>query len=299
MCTKLSNIEKIAKIWQLQLNLEYENQDRNVRLSFKDIGPFCEFLAIDYNPKFVGSGSGGMGLDLSNFQDGKAIECKSCCTIQNAKCTSCGAKFNSLFSDICPICNSSEYNKVHDSRFSVNAKELLAQIENGMFENLTLCHMFLKDASREKQEISLIMRWYIISFSDDNILDTQLEYFRNQITKGKQNTCNLLPESFDFYKLRPQQFAETSIAINYASLEKRPKIVQKKIAKFYPRVPEKIIKKKSDLESFRKLDTYDSATATADSLDFTKNFTYKAKSLGKNRGDTRANIYKRLHSGLK
>lgn len=47
---KLSEIEKMAKIWQIQLNLEYKNKEKNVRLAFKDIGSFCEHLAIDFFP---------------------------------------------------------------------------------------------------------------------------------------------------------------------------------------------------------------------------------------------------------
>ena len=292
---KLSNIEKIAKIWQLQLNLEYENQDRNVRLSFKDIGAFCEFLAIDYNPDFVGSGSGGMGLDLSNFITRKAIECKSCCTIQNSRCGDCGGKFNSLFLDRCPHCNSSKYEIIEDSRFSINAKELLDEIRENIFENLTLCHIYLSDIQPQNNLMIIKLRWFRVDFNNTEVINYQLEYFKNQVEKGKSNTCNLLPYSFDFYKLRPLQFAETTIKINYADINVVP-LVSSDNNCFYPRVPEKIIPK-DKLSDFRKLSSY--KNDSADSMDFTKNISYKQKSLGKERGDTRKNVYGRLTGGLK
>lgn len=287
---KISDIEKIAKIWQIQLNLEFENPAKNVRLSFKDIGAFCEFLAIDYYPGFVGSGSGGMGLDLSNFDTGKAIECKSCCTIQNSRCLDCNNKFNSLFLDKCPYCNSENYKKISDSRFSINAKELLDEIAEGIFENLTFCHIFLKEIDQAKDQITIVLRWFRVDFDDPDISDYQLEYFRNQVSEGKANTCNLLPDSFDFYKLRPLQFTETTISLNYADLDKRPSITQDD-QDFYPLVPEKIIPA-DKLDDFRKLSSY--SQGFADSADFTKNIPYKAKTLGKERGDTRKSIYNRL-----
>lgn len=97
----LSEMEKIAKVWQLEMNLELCNPQKNVRLAFKDIGPFCEHLALNFLSGYVGGGSGSMGFDLINRTESKAFEVKSCCTIQNAKCKKCGIKFNNELFDVC------------------------------------------------------------------------------------------------------------------------------------------------------------------------------------------------------
>ena len=115
----MTELEKIAKIWQIQLNLELSNPNKNVRLSFKDIGAFAELLAINHLDGFVGSGSGGMGLDLVNYSKHKAVEVKSCCTIQNSACKKCRTKFNTLFLSECPKCGSGEYSEASDSRFGL------------------------------------------------------------------------------------------------------------------------------------------------------------------------------------
>ena len=57
---------------------------------------------------------------------------------------------------------------------------------------------------------------------------------------------------------------------------------------------ENILKNNTERELFKKLKTYDPKTKTADAKDFTLNFPYRNKSLGKERGDTRANVFKRL-----
>ena len=290
MGKKLTDLEKVAKIWQIQLNIEYEKPEKNVRLSFNDIGSFCEHLATDYYNGFVGSGSGGMGLDLRNFTAKKTIECKACCTIQNSKCKQCSEKFNSLFLDKCPQCDSVNFREMKDSRFSINAKELLKQLEAGIFENLTLCHISLGGIDKTKKEITVIMHWFRVDFSDNDIKDNQLEYFRNQVNYGKANTCNLLPDSFDFFKLNPTQFSEAKIIIRYDDISKLPTISQ--TDKSDPLlVPEKIIPpdKRAD---FRELESYKDGFASV--KDFTKHIPYKTKSLGKERGDTRRSVYGKL-----
>lgn len=196
----LEEVKKILKIWQLELNLEYENPEKNVKVSFGDIGSFGELLAISFNPGFIGSGSGGMGFDLLNLQTNKAIECKMCSTIQNAKCNNCGLKFNDLFLSKCPKCNSQDFKKMNDSRFSINAAELLRQYESGILEKLTLCHLSLKSQNTNNKTIDILLEWFDVSFEDDEVREIKLQYFINQSTKGKKTTANLLPNSYDFFK---------------------------------------------------------------------------------------------------
>lgn len=296
----LSTIQKIAKVWQLQLNLEYTNKKSNTRLSFKDIGSFCELLAANYNTDFVGCGSGGMGLDLMNYKTKKAVEVKSCCTIQNAICNNmvkdskgnfvkCGTRFNDLFNDACPVCGSKNFKKMDDSRFGINADEFLKQYKEGFFENFTMCYISLVNENKQKHTITIKLERFKTEFSDDKIRAIQLKYFQNQKELGKKDHCNLLPYSFDFYKLCPEKIDDFNININYNDLNTNPQIIKCEFEKNLKVPLEKIPKK--DIRDFTSLETYDQETKTADCKDFTLHLDYKKKNLGKERGDTRNKIY--------
>jgi hypothetical protein len=282
----------ISRIWQMQLNLEYRNPEKNVRLSFKDIGSFGEFLALDFFEGFKGSGSGGMGLDLMNFKTRKAIEVKTCCTIQNSRCSKCNMKFNSLFLNLCPKCGSDKFREMNDSRFGINAEELLNQYSKSIIENLTLCHISMESFNLINKVAKIKLEWFIIDFNNEEIKETQLLYFKNQKNKGRKPHANLLPNSYDFFKLCPFKFLETIITIDFDNINIEP-IIENLQSNMYPRVPEKIFKN-NELSNFRQLKSYSKKTKDADSVDFTKTFEYREKSLGKNRGDTRSNAYKKL-----
>ena len=58
----VNELMKILKKWQIELNLEYSNPKKNVRVSFGDIGSFGELSAINFNEDFIGSGSGEWDL---------------------------------------------------------------------------------------------------------------------------------------------------------------------------------------------------------------------------------------------
>lgn len=288
-----TELEKIAKIWQIQLNLEYGNISKNVRLSFKDIGAFAEFLALDFCKDYTGGGSGGMGFDLLNRKTGKAIEVKSCCIIQNAKCNSCGAKFNDLFLNKCPNCESNNYSTPTDSRFGIDASELLNQLHEGYFDKFIMCCIKSNKHDINRHLLEIELEWFTVDFNDKLIKNKQLEYFINQKTKGKAAHCNLLPYSFDFYKLCPKKIHDATITLNYANLNKQPKVIEKD-CNFYVKVPISVMKNNVERELFKKLKSFDSKTQTADCKDFTNNIPYRNKNLGKERGDTRTNIYNAL-----
>lgn len=288
---KMSEIEKLAKIWQIQLNIEFCKPRKNVRVSFKDIGPFCEYLALDFVPDYQGGGSGGMGFDLYNKKERKAIEVKSCCTIQNGKCKKCGAKFNNLFLDCCPDCGGNEFEKINDSRFGINAAETLRQYNNDIFAGFIFCHVSEKEQIKNKNTLVVLIEWFKLDFNaDDEIKKIRLEYFENQKNFGRANTNNLLPYSFDFYKLAPLKIEEAIIEINYADLNTIPKVTRKNV-NYYPRVNGNSLRfVNNERALFESLKTYDSKTNTAESKDFTLNIPYRIKSLGKERGDTRTKL---------
>ena len=285
----LTLLQKIAKVWQIQLNIEYKNRKKqNTRLAFKDIGPFCELLATDYNSGFVGSGTGGLGLDLVNYKTHKTVEVKSCCTIQNAICNDCGSKFNDLFNEKCPKCKSTNIKKIKDSRFGIDAKEFLRQFDNGKFENFTMCYISLLNQNKIKGELIIKLEWFKLDFNDLEIKDEQLKYFRNQVEHGRKPHCNLLPYSYDFYKLCPIKIDEKDVIINYKDINITPKVIDCKFKKNLC-VPLSLIPN-AKKGAFMSLKTYLSQQKIADAKDFSKNIDYKIKSLGKKRGDTRKRV---------
>lgn len=289
----LTVLEKISKVWQIQLNLEYCEKKNNTRMSFKDIGAFCELLATNYNPDFVGCGSGGMGLDLVNYKTKRSVEVKSCCTIQNAVCKSCGTKFNDLFVEKCPKCGSSDYKTMKDSRFGIDAKEFLNQFKEGFFENFTMCYISLLKQDKIAKSITIKMEWFKVDFTDKDIKSIQLKYFENQVEFGRKPHCNLLPYSYDFYKLCPTKIDEKNIIINYADLNVNPQIINCTFDSKL-RVPLEIMPQ-DKVYQFKRLKTYSWKNGgSADARDFTLNIDYKEKSLGKERGDTRKKVYDAL-----
>ncbi len=290
----VNELMKILKKWQIELNLEYSNPKKNVRVSFGDIGSFGELSAINFNEDFIGSGSGGMGFDLLNTKTKKTIEVKTCCTIQNSKCSneSCGIKFNHLFNDTCPNCGSKEYKLINDSRFGINSKELIKQYKLGIFEKLVLCHISLVNQNKKFNELNIKIEFFEVDFmKKDEYLNIRLEYFNNQATKGRNTTANLLPYSYDFYKLTPLKIYEVDAAINYSDLNKEPTycINDKKTPL---RISEKEVRLyKSEKEKFMRLSTYDKKTKSACAKEFARLMPYRKKSLGKERGDTRESVY--------
>ena len=296
---KMTEIQKLAKIWQIQLNVEYKKPKKNVRISFKDVGPFCEYLALDFEPGYQGGGSGGMGFDLYNKKERKAIEVKSCCTIQNWKCNRCGAKFNNLFMDCCPDCGGTDFKEVDDSRFGINATETLRQYDNNIFAGFIFSFVSEKEQIKSKNTLVVLVEWFKLDFdADDEIKKIRLEYFENQRDFGRANTNNLLPYSFDFYKLAPLKIGEAIVEINYADLNQVPKITQKSV-NYYPRVNANELRLiNNEKELFMKLKTYDARTNTAEAKDFTLNIPYRNKSLGKERGDTRKNLDEALKNKI-
>jgi hypothetical protein len=129
-------------------------------------------------------------------------------------------------------------------------------------------------------------------FNDQSIIDIQLQYFQDQIKFGKGH-CNLLPFSFDFYKLNPQKISEVIISFPVNNLEIKPKVSEKKMHRFL-RVPLSKIPSEF-IQEFKKLKTFSAITNDAEAIDFTINIPYKHKSLGKKRGDTRGKVYKILN----
>lgn len=281
----------VSKLWQYEAYLEYKHKNLNVRIMFDGIGKHTELLSCQLTG-YVGSGSGGMGFDLINDEIKKALEIKSCCTIQNVKCNKCGRKFNPILHDCCPHCQSTDVEVFNDSRFGIDAKETLNQHEKGIFNGfLTHC---ISLNNYTDTSISVNIKTYLIDLNvDEELKQIKETYFKNQATKGKKSHCNLLPNSYDFYKLCPIPVCSYDIVFDFTDTTKTP-LITKNAINDDVRVPISIFFKK-DIKKFKSLSSYDKNTNTVSCKDFTLNFDYKKKSFGKNRGDTRKNIYEMLN----
>jgi hypothetical protein len=74
-------------------------------------------------------------------------------------------------------------------------------------------------------------------------------------------------------------------------MSKAPIIKHEKLIKNPVRVPINILRK-SEIKIFKEPLSYSTKEEEADVIDFTKNITYRRKTHGKNRGDTRKNAYR-------
>ena len=202
-----------------------------------------------------------------------------------------GAKFNKLFLDYCPDCGGTDFKESDDSRFGIKATETLRQYNKNIFAGFIFSHVSEKEQIKEKNTLIVLVEWFKLNFDDDNdIKKIRLEYFENQRDYGKKDTNNLIPYSFDFYKLAPLKIGEAIVEINYADLNRVPKITQKCV-NYYPRVDgNKLNLRKKEKEIFKNLKTYDAKSNSAESKEFTLNIPYRNKSLGKKRGDTREKL---------
>jgi hypothetical protein len=282
-----NNLKNIVKIFQIEMYLEYNNIEYNANIfGGSGIGKFMELSALEYNKGYVSSGSGGMGFDLINRKTNKIVEVKSCYTIQNSTCNKCKTKFNPLFNKSCPNCKSTNFKIADDSRFGINAEEFLREFERNIFDNFTIAYLYLKNF--KDNIVNLGLEWFKIKFDNIKIRDTQLLYFKNQADFGRKAHCNLLPNSYDFYKLCPLKIANIDIIFQIDNIEIEP-IIKKQKCNYIPRIPINIFKK-DVIEQFKKLKSFDNESA--DSIDFTLNIDYRRKSFGKERGNTRINLDK-------
>ncbi|MDD7907471.1 hypothetical protein PUW87_02475 [Metamycoplasma hyosynoviae] len=277
---------KYSKIWQYQLNLEYEYKSKNVSTAFKGIGAFGELLTALYNTNYIGSGSGGMGFDLINQRDKKEIEVKTSVTFQSNKCKSCNFKFSKIF-NICSNCGSNNYEEMDDSRFGINAKTLLEAYDKKILDSLFVFHIFDKQdtINIDTGDIVFIINCYKIPFTyDDSFYENKrLQYFKNQRDQSsKSNHCNLLPLSYDFWLLTPIYFDSWEIKVNFKDLNKKPiinNIWNEKLKNIAIHV--NICSNLEEKEKFLKLNDGKDYISL---IEFVKNFDYRKKKFNKDRG---------------
>lgn len=299
----VGKIKNYAYLWQDELYIEdthYHTYNDNVRHIMDSIGKEVESLALTvcnyfFEGGYEGSGSGGSGYDLINRKIGKGVEVKSCNLAQNVTC-SCHRKYNPIFFRSCPVCGSVERKVPRDARFGIDAKETLRQLDKGTFDRFIFCKVELQETEVIEKKVVFSLSFYSVDFDDKELFNIKRDYFKNQVEKGSKPHCNLLPDSFDFYKLVPQKLVEVLVGVDFSEPSRLCADgvwVEYKEATHEVRVPLSICKK-AEKEIMKNLPSYDPLEGTVDCREFTLNVPYRQKSLGKDRGDTTINKDKTL-----
>ncbi len=297
---KLTNF---AYLWQDELYIElshYSKYDDNVRHIMDSIGKEIESLALTicnnfFGGNYEGSGSGGSGYDLINKAIGRGVEVKSCNLAQNVTC-SCGRKYNPILFHKCPVCGSSERKVPRDARFGIDAKETLRQLDKDTFDRFIFCKVAPTDYDPSDRIVGFSFSFYSVDFEDKSLNEIKRDYFRNQLEKGSKPHCNLLPDSFDFYKLVPQKLLDATVYICFSEpsrLAPNNVDIEVNIHSGGVRVPLSICRK-AEKEILKTLPSYNPFDETVDCKEFSLAIPYRVKALGKDRGDTTINKDKTL-----
>ena len=298
-----SKLRDYAYLWQDELYIEdshYHEYNDNVRHIMDSIGKEVESLALTvcnyfFGEGYEGSGSGGSGYDLINRKLGKGVEVKSCNLAQNVTC-SCNRKYNPILFHACPTCGSIERKVPRDARFGIDAKETLRQLDKGTFDRFIFCKVELSETEVRERNVVFALSFSSVDFDDKELFNVKRDYFKNQVEKGSKPHCNLLPDSFDFYKLVPKKLIEVLVGIDFSKPSRES---SDGVWVDYREVPDNVrvplnICKKAEKEIMKNLPSYDPLEGTVDCKEFSLNVPYRHKSLGKDRGDTTINKDKTL-----
>lgn len=298
-----SKLKNYAYLWRDELYIEdshYHEYNDNVRHIMDSIGKEVESMALTvcnyfFGEGYEGSGSGGSGYDLINRKIGKGVEVKSCNLAQNVTC-SCNRKYNPILFHACPTCGSIERKVPRDARFGIDAKETLRQLDKGTFDKFIFCKVELSETEVCERNVTFALSFSSVDFDDKELFNVKRDYFKNQVEKGSKPHCNLLPDSFDFYKLVPKKLIEVLVGIDFS---KPSRLSSDGVWVDYREVPDNVrvplnICKKAEKEIMKTLPSYDPLEGTVDCKEFTLNVPYRHKSLGKDRGDTTINKDKTL-----
>ena len=176
--------------------------NRNISFAFVGIGGMGEIIALLMYPNSFGSASkGGCAFDNYEYDNEKkciirAREIKTCCSIQPKNCLNCNKKLPH-YQEKCLFCNQSNFGFIKDSRFGIDAKAHL-EYEH-MLESYIMIHI------DEDEQNNIRFRIYKINSNNEYFK----KYIKNQNDNStKSNTCNLLPNSYDFYASGPIRLAE-------------------------------------------------------------------------------------------
>ncbi len=199
---EIENFIKEFIVGEIKKANKEKQETKNISRAFKSIGDFGEELATFINPNSYCSASKG-GCAFDNFEidvEGKIInatEVKTCCHIQPKKCKLCNKKCP-YYQEKCSFCKNDAFEKIKDSRFSIDTKAHFEYKE--ILKKYLLIYIFERNDNINVEVF---------------IINSKNEYFNNYLenqllNSNKSNTCNLLPYSYDFYASGPIKIIDLS-----------------------------------------------------------------------------------------
>lgn len=306
-------LRHFAHLWRAELYTEkhhYLKYNDSTRLFMDSIGKQMESIALtacnyffsESGDSYEASGTGGSGYDLINIVTRRGVEVKSCNLIQNVIC-SCGRRYNPVLSATCPCCGSAVRTERKDTRFCIDAKETIRQCENDLFDRFIFAQIDATELNPATGLVTLSIGIDSVKFEDNDSYcidpetldvkthraknDPRLEYFYNQAENGKKVHCNLLPNSFDYFKLNPVRLFNIQISFSYEAM-KDPISVQIQAVNEFQRVPLEVCRKKEKELARNTFLSYDPVSDTVSGFEFSQKMPWRTKTLGKDRGDTTA-----------
>ena len=292
-----SKLRDFAQLWRTELYTEkfhYINYNDSTRLFMDSIGKqmesialtSCNFAYSESGTDYEASGTGGSGYDLINIVTNKGVEVKSCNLMQNVICH-CGRRYNPVLYSSCPVCGCSSRIERKDTRFGIDAKETIRQIEKGLFDRFIFLTVDDVETDTLNSRVTISIAVDCVRFEDEK--DPRLDYFRNQLEFGSKAHCNLLPNSYDYYKLCPFRLFDITVSFSYDSIDNKDTDVVIQEIGDYPSVPLDILRKKEQEYIKETCSTYDGADNSVFCKEFSQVMPFRHKSLGKRRGDTTIN----------
>ena len=140
-----------------------------------------------------GKGGAGSGHDLSNGTF--AAEVKTVCWCQSWECKTCEKK-TPWTSTNCIHCGSAHLKRVDDSRAGIKAKTQIKYAD-------VLKEYYIVLINYVTGEEYSVKVWKIDSYNT-----YFQEYIKNQAEHGSKDTCNMIPQEYDFYMCGPKLIYE-------------------------------------------------------------------------------------------
>jgi hypothetical protein len=183
--------------------------NKNISFAFSGIGTYGELFALLQYPNSKGSGSkGGCAFDNKEMNDDgsfkitreiKFVSLDGSKICDNKKCktkTPC-------FQTKCIECDGNVFNYPKDSRWGIGAKEHIKYHNTKYMLN----EYILYKSEYDLKDNSINLKCFKIMSSNDYFNN----YINNQFTNGKGNTCNLMPDGWDFHLSGPIELFNINI----------------------------------------------------------------------------------------
>ena len=183
--------------------------NKNISFAFDGLGTYGELFALLQYPKSKGSGSkGGCAFDNKETNNDGSIKitreikfvsldgskiCKNKLCETKAPC----------FQTKCIECDGTMFRHPKDSRWGISAKEHI-KYHTAKYK---LNEYILYKSEYNFIDNSINLQCFKIMSSNDYFNN----YINNQYNNGKGNTCNLMPNSWDFYLSAPSELFNIDI----------------------------------------------------------------------------------------